>query len=682
MAGGRASTRTSYKEADSDDDWLAGDEEGATKVFDDLPLVKGVKGKAGGAKGTQRVGDTYGAGPRKKARKSKSKGKEKVKEDEDELQETEKQPEPLFSLDLLLKLPNDLFLEAGSALPTTCGHIDTLGLLHLSRKCKTMRKMVFSPTMTGAWSVSRRRDEIPLPDGISELELVALMHGEGCQFCGSSERFHRDFFFRMRSCSRCRKQYVILDNRLRNAWPDLHPKAKRCVSYSDFDLHRYRPHKREEPAYLIEDLDEVNRELLELQDEDDLAPFAAAAVAASTNSYCRPSPPLMSQPKPKSLVDDFVALKQAEVAVRQKESHALQKGIDTKRQRDSEEWRAKRDGQREARKKLAADPVLVEKYGWTEEQVAFYVRQADLFGTSDKMPKTSPEINREGWDAYRVEVQASLERFAKATAEHRNYDALKPIYEQYCRSAGAFAQRLPNMGDLTELPVFKDWLKHDCPPFDEALWESRLPPIEQTLQKYAEELRMTAIKTILHATTGVSTLKLSKDPADYPENKYDEAFFARPTSLYFGTIRESDGVWGYTYRSASFAFPECLEHFHWIDWRPKQTQLRKQTNQRHVFFVRLILRAAELDDDTCTSSDLDDFGERFTWQDNAPKSAHGRLFGWNNLLSRLDSSGPTLRELEAGDVPNIKLLPLDDPRVKAAKRASGGAVDSSDEEDE
>lgn len=44
-----------------------------------------------------------------------------------------------------------------------------------------MRKMVFSPTMTGAWSVSRRRDEIPLPDGISELELVALMHGEGCQ---------------------------------------------------------------------------------------------------------------------------------------------------------------------------------------------------------------------------------------------------------------------------------------------------------------------------------------------------------------------------------------------------------------------------------------------------------------------------------------------------------------------
>lgn len=103
------------------------------------------------------------------------------------------------------------------------------------------------------------------------------------------------------------------------------------------DLHRYRPHKREEreprglsiplavtltipstAAYLIEDLDEVNRELLELQDEDDLAPFAAAAVAASTNSYCRPSPPLMSQPKPKSLVDDFVALKQAEVAVRQK----------------------------------------------------------------------------------------------------------------------------------------------------------------------------------------------------------------------------------------------------------------------------------------------------------------------------------------------------------------------------
>lgn len=296
-------------------------------------------------------------------------------------------------------------------------------------------------------------------------------------------------------------------------------------------------------------------------------------------------------------------------------------------------------------------PVLVEKYGWTEEQVAFYVRQADLFGTNDKMPKTSPENDREGasraytcpcrvltshyagWDAYQVEVQASLEGIAKATAEHRNYDALLPIYKQYRRSAGAFAQRLPSMGELAELPVFKDWLKHDCPPVDEALWESRLPQIEQTLQKYAEELRMTAIKTILHATTGVSTLKLSKDPADYPEDKYDEAFFARPTSLFFGTIKETGGVWGYTYRPASFAFPECLEHFHWTQWRPKPTQLRKQTNQRHIFFVRLILRAAELDDDSCTSSDLDDLGERFIWQDNAPKSAQGRLFGWNNLVS-------------------------------------------------
>ncbi|BGP34622.1 hypothetical protein JCM10296v2_006444 [Rhodotorula toruloides] len=306
MAGGRASTRTSYKEADSDDDWLAGVEPGATKVFEDLPLVKGVKGKAGGAKVRKRVGDTYGAGPRKKARKSKGKGKEKAKEDED--------ASP-FSLDLLFRLPDDLFLEI-------CGYLDGRDLLEFSRTCKTMRKTLFSAKSGYIWANSRRHCGLPLPTGMTELELASLVFGEGCQVCGDKDYFERDYFLRFRSCRSCRKTWIIAASKLRRGWPDLHPSATCCVPGYDANkcanslavVYTTRAHGMDHSVwYLVTDLAEAHSQLLKLEEQDELARFTSSREAGRKANVA-------DAELGKSFVLDYVQVKKEEVAQKVKDA--------------------------------------------------------------------------------------------------------------------------------------------------------------------------------------------------------------------------------------------------------------------------------------------------------------------------------------------------------------------------
>lgn len=87
-----------------------------------------------------------------------------------------------------------------------------------------MRKTLFSPNSGYIWANSRRRDDIPLPSGMTELALACLLYGKGCQvhharrltfagldvlipqICGNeSFYFRRDCYLRFRSCARCRK---------------------------------------------------------------------------------------------------------------------------------------------------------------------------------------------------------------------------------------------------------------------------------------------------------------------------------------------------------------------------------------------------------------------------------------------------------------------------------------------
>ncbi|KAL7343469.1 hypothetical protein BJY59DRAFT_723069 [Rhodotorula toruloides] len=673
MAGGRAAPRTSYKEADSDDDWLAGDEEGATKGFEDLPLVEGAKGKAGGAKGRKRVGDTYGAGPRKKARKSKSKGKEKAKEDEDE---------PLFSLDLLFRLADDLFLEI-------CGYLDGRDLLEFSRTCKAMRKTLFSPNSGYIWANSRRRDDIPLPSGMTELALACLLYGKGCQICGNeSFYFRRDCYLRFRSCARCRKTYVIAKSKLARQWPDLHPSAHLCVPFHDEGINEFSGNQQ--PVwYLVSELAEVHSLLLELEEEDELLRYAASgSMQLSRSSGYGPA---------LSLVDDFVKCKRAEVAQKQKESSALDIAFSMKVSRDREAMDQKRWAKREDVKAVAqgcdsasaqggpADlfilryvDELVANHGWTKEQTDWYLERVTWMASEKHKPPTeSPADDEEGWGSFGRYIQGILDRHAAAKQSwqvaNARREALRPFYQDYCEASSKPPQLLPSLYELGRQPSIKPWLLPASPLCDEALWEERRPVVDSAIDDFQINLRLHAIRLILSATTGVSLADLSSDPADYPESKYDADFFDRPTSLFGGEL-EIPSMPGVTIYYP-LPFPNCLVE-HKSDMRHQETMLGGGINERQVIFIRLLLDAAGLDETTTNADDLVYLGARFRWTNHPSqwRSKRETKMYWAQALYAMLSRGPKLAQLKAGDLPEIECVPVaagDDEKRDSEENDSG-----------
>ncbi|BGP34634.1 hypothetical protein JCM10296v2_006456 [Rhodotorula toruloides] len=617
MAGGRASTRTSYKEADSDDDWLAGVEPGATKVFEDLPLVKGVKGKAGGAKVRKRVGDTYGAGPRKKARKSKGKGKEKAKEDED--------ASP-FSLDLLFRLPDDLFLEI-------CGYLDGRDLLEFSRTCKTMRKTLFSPNSGYIWANSRRRDDIPLPNGIRELELAALLYSNACQICGANpaSSFRRDIQLRFRSC-----RNVIAAARIRSTWPSLHPQATGCVLISPY-------------GYLVAELDHVHHHLLELEEEDELAAYTVQAPVQGSRSRPRTSFTLAQ-----SLVDEIVSVQKAKVKQTTKELRTVSEAFQRKEKEDTLNRKA------QVEKKIQ---VLVTCYGWTDEQ-------ADWFRTwcappawmSWKFtpPTKPPAADEAAWEAYRAVIQKELDRVTKRQSKWVAYDrheeALRSLYEVYGQRTARDPAQLPPLDDLLYSPSLEPLLGPDSPTWDEATWNAHLPTLEQVFDRYQQELRVLAIRLIISATTGIRRSQLSRRLADYPQDKFEAAFFARPTSLFI-VKGQSSGRYGLRPLVVA-SFPLCLQADS-RKWSPK-TSLRLSIDERQVMFTRMILDAAGLDEKTATTDDLDALGARFKWTNDNGTRTRVKPHKWTDMLFNLRSYGPSLKKIEAGELPEVKLISCED----------------------
>ncbi|BGP73052.1 hypothetical protein NBRC10513v2_006456 [Rhodotorula toruloides] len=621
MAGPRAAQRTSYKEADSDDDWLAGAEEGATKVFEALPLVKGAKGKAGGAKGRKRVGDTYGAGPRKKARKSKGKGKSQAQEDEDE---------SLFSLDLLFRLPNDLFLEI-------CGYLDGRDLFEFSRTCKTMRKTLFSPNSSYIWANSRRRDDIPLPTGMTELELAALLYSNGCQICGKTT-----FYFRRQIELRFRS--VIDDDMIRKTWPDLHPQAKFCVT----------SHNSE---YLVAELAQVNSQLLDLEEEDELATFSAQT--ASTRG--RRAKPGASSVTPRSLVDEFVAQEKVEVAMKlEQETSALKEAVDRKFQRWSEEYSEAEEAKEKAIEAIGKE--LKDHHGWTTAQVSRYESYAEWRytpGSKNPAPTEPPAVDNAGWLAFRDRLQSEIDEEAaeqeRNETHRRHVNALTPFYHAYCRDSPRPKAFLPTSWCLAGLPAFKGWLGKDDPLFDDELWADRLPLIEAALDDYADGVRVKAIRKILSVTAGVQLETLSTKREDYPRSKYDDGFFRKPTSLV------SVAAQGFSYyrvrQTRLVPFPECMEGRGEGD---THYSLAYGIDKRQVYFIRMILDVAGLDEATATTDDLDNLGTRFRWTNAESAQRREKAYTWTDLVLTLKRSGPSLQQLKTGDIPEIELVPAED----------------------
>lgn len=153
---------------------------------------------------------------------------------------------------------------------------------------------------------------------------------------------------------------------------------------------------------------------------------------------------------------------------------------------------------------------------------------------------------------------------------------------------------------------------------DDTTWEAALDSIKTDLATHRSQLRVKAIRTILAANRDVRIETLSTNPADYPENEYDETFFAKPTSLFFNI---AEGVCA--------TYPSCLD---FDSWSSNELDLTEYLDRRHSLVVRAIVEVGELDEATATADDINELGCSLRWT-NAPEEAQRGKFTAGALVS-------------------------------------------------
>ncbi|KIY71386.1 hypothetical protein CYLTODRAFT_128822 [Cylindrobasidium torrendii FP15055 ss-10] len=100
----------------------------------------------------------------------------------------------------ILDVPTDILYEI-------CSHLHPLGLLHLSRTCKTVRATLMSPVSRYAW---RSSFESVMFDGIREVRndiceprLATLLFENRCDECRKPRRAMPQFMLRVNMCQSC-----------------------------------------------------------------------------------------------------------------------------------------------------------------------------------------------------------------------------------------------------------------------------------------------------------------------------------------------------------------------------------------------------------------------------------------------------------------------------------------------
>lgn len=272
------------------------------------------------------------------------------------------------------------------------------------------------------------------------------------------------------------------------------------------------------------------------------------------------------------------------------------------------------------------------------------------------------------WTVYRDYVQTQVEREARSEERsatwRRHYKALSPFYQDYRRTTTRDHAFLPSPIAFAG-NVRKTWLGPDDPSFDADLWSARLPEIVRKLDIYERELRVTAIRAILNATSSIPFADLSTDPADYPDAKYDDDFFQKPTSLFVG---RAGGLFGPFY---AVAYPDCLRMFRDQPYKCPESILLDSINERQVLFLRMILDAADIDESMATIRDLGTMGARFKWTNAPSVRKQARLYSWDDLV-RLPSANITFeaRVCRLISLPAPALLPQ--PSRAVAQTTQGG----------
>ncbi|BGP50924.1 hypothetical protein JCM10450v2_006850 [Rhodotorula kratochvilovae] len=283
---------------------------------------------------------------------------------------------------------------------------------------------------------------------------------------------------------------------------------------------------------------------------------------------------------------------------------------------DRREWEDRRACHSREHDRLVQ--ALKSAHGWTEAQIGADRRGLGWFHTpSFRKPMTKLEDDAEG---------AFLPDFIR-----------HPIF--------------PDFDEFKNLEAVKTlWYPEDAQ-LDDSTWLAQEPLVLQALGDYAEMLRVHAIRIIHAAQSGRALKSLSMNPANYPADEYDAAFFGCITARVFVTPQPRRG--GY-WTTAKHVVPFPAAKL----WNSSimHERLARILTFRHVWAVRTVLAAASLDEAMVTPENLDALGDSFRWP-ACPRKRHRGLKLWKNMVELLKEKGPRDSKLKAGATVELEYVP-------------------------
>lgn len=67
-----------------------------------------------------------------------------------------------------------------TSLEKICTHLEQKDLLELARSARIFRALLLSRAGRSIWAAARLAEELPLPKGMSEVQLAVFMEGRAC----------------------------------------------------------------------------------------------------------------------------------------------------------------------------------------------------------------------------------------------------------------------------------------------------------------------------------------------------------------------------------------------------------------------------------------------------------------------------------------------------------------------
>ncbi|GAA5900333.1 uncharacterized protein JCM6883_002811 [Sporobolomyces salmoneus] len=644
----RSKRKVNYAEVDSDVD-MPSDEEQKWKVTRD-------KGKGKQVESDEE--EEFGATGDTKPRKKKSKLPERFESQScasSAVPEVNVEPPTPFVLDVerLFKLPAELFAEI-------LFFVGGRTLINLAKVNKMFRNFLLSRDARAIWSRRRLSLGFPLPDGLSELQFALLYYPNTCQACPRAANVtpYENLFLRVRLCYFCLDDYTINAKKIKKEWPDLHPQAVNCVrQWKNESFGIRRP---QIAVYLITDLEEVNNELAELEELDEATVSEIQSIRSKSSSTRTRNSATVKVDLKADAVDTYVQEKQEWVSLE------IQKNHQRVSKKAAEQQEARLAAEKEAHKLFLE--TLKNNHQWTDEEIARHERS---FNPDFAAPKLSLELDPEGWETYHTAIKEQLAAEAARLAAAAALDARQTLISPYHQSLELDKSSwpvFPSFQHFLKLKTVRPLWEKESASIDDEKWKKARPEIVKELDGLQEKNRIEAIRQILAANQGLTSVSsFSKKPSDYPESTYDEAYFARPTSLFVTKLRSG--------RIDISRFPFTTEQGDYHG----PASLKGRINVRQVHVMRNLVEAAGLKPEKTSVDDLDNLKKAFRWRNNPKKLLRTRLFSWSELLDEAISYGPSNAKIVEGDTIEID-YDSSDPLEPAGTNASNS--DSDDTQDD